>query len=71
MIPVNIYTGPPVLLSLSLLSISMKRNLNFKMLSLNVRGIRSFDKRKAIFQWLVNEKSDIIVLQETYSTLGV
>ena len=57
--PVNIFTGPPVLLSLSLLSISMKHNLNFKMLSLNVRGIWSFDKRKTMFHWLVNEKSDI------------
>ena len=69
--PINIYAGPPILLSLSPLSISMKRNLNFKMLSLNVRGIRSFDKRKGIFHWLVNEKSDIIFLRETYSTLGV
>ena len=49
----------------------MKRNLNFKMLSLNVRGIRSLDKRKALFNWLGKEKSDIIFLQETYSTPGV
>ena len=49
-------------------SISMKRNLNFKILSLNVRGIRSFDKRKALFHWLSKEKSNIIFLQETYST---
>ena len=69
--PVNIYAGPPILLSLSPLSISMKRNLNFKMLSLNVRGIQSFDKRKTMFHWLVKEKSDIIFLQVTYSTLGV
>ena len=46
----------------------MKRNLNFKMLSLNVRRIRSLDKRKALFNWLAKEKSDIIFLQETYST---
>ena len=49
----------------------MKRNLNFKKLSLNVPGIRSFDKRKALFHWLAKEKSDIIFLQETYSTPGV
>ena len=49
----------------------MKRNLNFKVSSLNVRGIRSFDKRKSLFHWLINEKSDIIFLQETYSTPGV
>ena len=48
--------------------ISMKRNLSFKILSLNVRGIRSFDKRKALFLWLSKEKSNIIFLQETYST---
>ena len=48
--------------------ISMKRNLNFKILSLNVRGIRSFDKRKALFHWLSKEKSNIIFWQETYST---
>ena len=45
----------------------MKRSLNFKMLSLNVRGIRSLDKKK-LFSWLAKEKSDIIFLQETYST---
>ena len=44
----------------------MKRHLNFKMLSLNVRGICSFDKRKALFNWIAKERSDIIFLQETY-----
>ena len=39
----------------------------FRILSLNVRGIRSFDKRKALFLWLTKGKSDIIFLQETYS----
>lgn len=42
----------------------MKRNLDFKMLSLNVRGIRSFDKRKALFNWIAKERNDIIFLQE-------
>lgn len=46
----------------------MVLNINFKMLSLNVRGIRSFEKRKALFQWLKKENADIIFLQETYST---
>ncbi|KAL9963192.1 hypothetical protein ACROYT_G032369 [Oculina patagonica] len=41
------------------------------MLSLNVRGIRSTDKRKALFNWLGKEKYDVIFLQETYSTPGV
>ena len=46
----------------------MKRNLDFKMLSLNVRGIRSFHKRKALFNWIAKERCDIIFLQETYCT---
>ena len=46
----------------------MKRNLNFKMLSLNARGNCSFEKRKVLFHWLAKDKSDIIFLQETYST---
>ena len=33
-----------------------------------VRGIRTFEKRKAVFSWLVNSDADIIFLQETYST---
>ncbi|CAH3176996.1 unnamed protein product [Porites lobata] len=51
--------------------VTMKLNLNFKLLSLNVRGIRSIEKRKAIFNWLVKSKSDIRFLQETYSTSEV
>ena len=43
-------------------------NLKFKALSLNVRGIRTFEKRKSIFNWLTKENSDIFFLQETYST---
>ena len=46
-------------------------NLNFLLLSLNVRGIQSFDKKKTMFHWLVNEKSAMTFLQETYNTLGV
>ena len=43
-------------------------NFQFKLLSLNVRGIRSFKKRKCIFNWLLKQKADIFFLQETYST---
>ena len=43
--------------------------MNFKLLSLNVRGIRSFEKRKALFIWLNKQKADIIFLQETYSSV--
>lgn len=43
-------------------------NLKFKTLSLNVRGIRTFEKRKSIFNWLTKQNSDICFLQETYNT---
>lgn len=37
-------------------------------MSLNVRGIRSSAKKKALFLWLNKQNADIIFLQETYST---
>ena len=43
-------------------------NLDFKLLSLNVRGLRDFKKRKTIINWIMKQKADIIFLQETYST---
>ena len=45
--------------------------LDFKMLSLNARGIRSPEKRQALLIWLQKQKVDIIFLQETYSTKEV
>ena len=39
--------------------------------SLNVRGIRSRDKRLKIFYWIkVKHKADIVCLQETHTTLA-
>ena len=49
----------------------MKRNVNFGLLSLNARGIRTFEKRKALFLWLSKNKADIVFLQETYSSPDV
>ena len=49
----------------------MKHNINFGLLSLNARGIKTFEKRKALFQWLNKDKTDIIFLQETCSTVDV
>ena len=46
-------------------------NLNFKMLSLNVRGFRALEKRKALLIRLGKQNADIIFLQETYSTKDV
>ena len=48
--------------------VNEKQNVDFKLLSLNVKGIHSPSKRKAIFLWLEKQKQDIIFLQETYST---
>ena len=48
-----------------------KEYVNFKLASLNVQGIRSSTKRKALFTWLNERKYDIIFLQETYSTVDV
>ena len=46
----------------------MSKNINLKLVSLNVRGIRSFEKRKAVLNWLYKSQADICFLQETYST---
>ena len=46
-------------------------NIGFKLLSLNVRGIRNYDKRKAIFLWISKQNADVIFLQETSSTKEV
>ena len=44
------------------------KNINFKLVSLNVRGIRYFKRRKAVLNWLHKSQADICFLQETYST---
>ena len=46
-------------------------HVDFKILSLNVRGLRSPTKRKALFLWLDQRRYDIVFLQETYSTPDV
>jgi len=38
-----------------------------KLLSLNVRSISNFKKRKTIFTWCRKQKADFIFLQETHS----
>ena len=40
----------------------------YKLLSLNVRGLNSSRKRRQVFRWLHQQQSDIIFLQETYSS---
>ena len=39
-----------------------------KLVSLNVRGLSNFRKRRAIFTWCRKQKADLIFLQETHST---
>ena len=48
-----------------------RNNLKFKAISLNVRGIRAFEKRKSILNWLINQSADISFLPETYSTVEI
>ena len=48
-----------------------KSCVDFKLLSLNVRGIWPSTKRKALFCRLNERKCDIVFLQETYSTKDV
>ena len=57
------------------ISASSKENVNFRIHSLNVRGIRSPEKRKASFIWLTKQKADIIsfkkhTVQKTLKTYG-
>ena len=46
----------------------MEAKTDFNVISLNVRGLRSLNKRRGIFLWLTKQKADIVFLQETYST---
>ena len=39
----------------------------FKLVSLNVRGIGNFHKRRTMFSWCRKRKADLIFLQETHS----
>ena len=41
---------------------------SLKLVSLNVRGLSNFRKRRAIFTWCRKQKADLIFLQETHST---
>ena len=49
----------------------VRSNADFSLLSLNARGIRTFEKQKAIFSWRLNSGADICFLQESYSTQEV
>ena len=40
-----------------------------KLLSVNVRGLSNFKKRRAIFTWCRKQNADFIFLQETHLTI--
>ena len=43
-------------------------HMAFSVLSLNVRGLNKTIKRRQVFRWLHQQKSDVVFLQETYSS---
>ena len=45
-----------------------ERKQNISLLSLNVRGIRDKPKRSKIMSWIKHQRTDIIMLQETFLT---
>ena len=69
-IAVNVLINFPTKLG-PIYSGNMGHNNDFNLLSINVRGIRTFEKWKAVFSWLVNADADIFFLQETYSTRDI
>lgn len=42
--------------------------MELKILSLNARGLNRTTKRRQLFRWLHQQKSDVVFLQETYSS---
>ena len=43
-------------------------SINFKIISLNVRGLNNSTKRRKIFKWLHRQTAHCYFLQETFST---
>ena len=48
-----------------------KYNYNFKITSLNIRGLNNQKKRRNVFRWLKRNKTDLCFMQETYSTADI
>jgi len=44
-------------------------SLNLKLFSLNLRGLRNVNKRRAIFSYLKSQTAAIFYLRETYSSI--
>ena len=45
--------------------------MELKFLSLNVRGLNKTTKRRQLLRWLHQQTSDVIFLQETYSSVQI
>ena len=45
-----------------------KNKISTRVMSLNIRGINDYKKRRAVFCWVRKQKADIILLQETFSS---
>ena len=45
-----------------------EKTCNYKLLTLNVRGLNKSRKRRQLFRWLHQQQSDVTFLQETYSS---
>jgi len=43
--------------------------MELKILPLNVRGLNKSTKRRQVFRWLHQQNSEVIFLQETYSSV--
>ena len=52
-----------------MISCRTMRTTMYKIISLNVTGLNGSRKQRQVFRWLHQQKSDIIFLQETYSSL--
>lgn len=46
----------------------MDEQYNFKIMSINIRGLNDRKKRRKVFRWIKNNKIDICFVQETHST---
>ena len=47
---------------------SRQRHPSLRLLSLNVNGLRSADKRRTLFRLLHRDRWDVVLLQETHHT---
>ena len=54
-----------------ILKMDTRDTYDFKILSLNVRGLNEQKKRRSVFRWVKKKNVDICLFQETYCTQQV